>query len=48
MCIFSIELFVSDVSEIPISFSFLNLRFSILFPIKNIKMVTILVFIDCF
>jgi hypothetical protein len=31
---------VSDVSEIPISFPFLELPFPILFPIKNIKMVT--------
>jgi hypothetical protein len=36
--------FVSDVSEILISFPFLELPFSILFPIKNMKTVMILVF----
>jgi hypothetical protein len=40
--------FVSDVSEIPISFPFLELPFSILFPIKNKKTVMVLVFIDRF
>jgi hypothetical protein len=45
---FSYRTFDSDVSEIPISFSFLKLPFSILFPIKNMKTVTILVFSDCF
>jgi hypothetical protein len=42
------QTFVSDVSEIPISFSFLELPFSILFPIKNMKTVMVLVFTDRF
>ena len=40
--------FVSDVSEIPISFPFPELPFSILFPIKNMKMVMVLLFTDRF
>jgi hypothetical protein len=40
--------FVSDVSKIPISFPFLELPFSILFPIKNVKTVMVLVFTDRF
>jgi hypothetical protein len=40
--------FVSDVSEIPISFPFPELQFSILFPIKNMKTVMVLVFTDRF
>jgi hypothetical protein len=40
--------FVSDVSEIPISFPFPELPFLILFPIKNIKAVMVLVFTDRF
>jgi hypothetical protein len=40
--------FVSDVSEISISFPFPELPFSILFPIKNIKTVMVLVFTDRF
>jgi hypothetical protein len=40
--------FVSDVSEIPISFPFPELPFSILFPIKNMKTVMVLVFTDRF
>jgi hypothetical protein len=40
--------FVSDVSEIPISFSFPELPFSILFLIKNMKTVMVLVFTDRF
>jgi hypothetical protein len=40
--------FVSDVSEIPISFPFPELPFSILFPIKNMKTVMVLLFTDCF
>jgi hypothetical protein len=47
-CIFRTVLFVSDVSEIPISFPFLELPFSILFPIKNMKTVMVLVFTDRF
>jgi hypothetical protein len=39
---------VSDVSEIPISFLFPELPFSILFRIKNIKTVMVLVFTDRF
>jgi hypothetical protein len=42
------QTFVSDVSEIPISFPFPELPFSILFPIKNIKTVMVLVFTDRF
>jgi hypothetical protein len=42
------QTFVSDVSEIPISFSFPELPFSILFPIKNMKTVMVLVFTDHF
>jgi hypothetical protein len=42
------QTFVSDVSEIPISFPFLELPFSILFPIKNMKTVIVLVFTDRF
>jgi hypothetical protein len=42
------QTFVSDVSEIPISFPFPELPFFILFPIKNMKTVMVLVFIDCF
>jgi hypothetical protein len=40
--------FVSDIYEIPISFPFLELPFSILFPIKNMKTVIVLVFTDRF
>jgi hypothetical protein len=40
--------FVSNVSEIPISFPFSELPFSILFLIKNMKMVMVLVFTDRF
>jgi hypothetical protein len=40
--------FVSDVSEIPISFPFPELPFSISFPIKNMKTVMVLVFTDRF
>jgi hypothetical protein len=40
--------FVSDVSEILISFPFPELPFSILFPIKNMKTVMVLVFTDHF
>jgi hypothetical protein len=40
--------FVSDVSEIPISFPFPELPFSILFSIKNMKTVMVLVFTDRF
>jgi hypothetical protein len=40
--------FVSDVSEIPISFPFPELSFPILFPIKNMKTVMVLVFTDRF
>jgi hypothetical protein len=40
--------FVFDVSEIPISFPFPELPFSISFPIKNMKTVMVLVFIDRF
>jgi hypothetical protein len=36
--------FVSDVSEIPISFPFPELPFSILFPIKNMKTIMVLAF----
>ena len=42
------QTFVSDVSEIPISFPFPELPFSILFPIKNMKTVMVLVFTDRF
>ena len=42
------QTFVSDVSEIPISFPFPELPFSILFLIKNMKMVMVLVFTDRF
>jgi hypothetical protein len=42
------QTFVFDVSEIPISFLFPELPFSILFPIKNMKTVMVLVFTDCF
>jgi hypothetical protein len=42
------QTFVSDVSEIPISFSFPELPFSISFPIKNMKTVMVLVFTDRF
>jgi hypothetical protein len=45
---FSHQTFVSDVSEIPISFPFPELPFSILFPIKNMKTVMVLVFTDHF
>jgi hypothetical protein len=45
---FSHQTFVFDVSEIPISFPFLELPFSILFPIKNMKTVMVLVFTDRF
>jgi hypothetical protein len=47
-CIFLTKLSFSDVSEIPISFPFPELPFSILFPIKNIKAVMVLVFTDRF
>jgi hypothetical protein len=40
--------FVSDFSEIPISFPFPELPFPILFPIKNMKTVMVLVFTDHF
>jgi hypothetical protein len=40
--------FVSDVSEIPISFPFPELPFFILFLIKNMKTVMVLVFTDRF
>jgi hypothetical protein len=40
--------FVSDFSEIPISFPFPELPFPILFPIKNMKTVMVLVFTDRF
>jgi hypothetical protein len=40
--------FVSDVSEIPISFPFPELSFPILFPIKNMETVMVLVFTDRF
>jgi hypothetical protein len=40
--------FVSDVSEILISFPFPELSFPILFPIKNMKTVIVLVFTDRF
>jgi hypothetical protein len=40
--------FVSDVSEIPISFPFPELPFPISFPIKNMKTVMVLVFTDRF
>jgi hypothetical protein len=40
--------FVSDVSEIPISFPFPELPFSILFSIKNMKTIMVLVFTDRF
>jgi hypothetical protein len=39
---------VSDDSEIPMSFMFPELPFLILFPIKNMKTVTVLVFSDRF
>jgi hypothetical protein len=39
---------VSDDSEIPMSFPFLELPFLISFPIKNMKTVTVLVFSDRF
>jgi hypothetical protein len=42
------QTFVSDVSEISISFPFPELPFSILFPIKNMKTVMVLVFTDRF
>jgi hypothetical protein len=42
------QTFVSDVSEIPISFPFPELLFSILFSIKNMKTVMVLVFTDRF
>jgi hypothetical protein len=45
---FSHRTFVFDVSEIPISFPFPELPFSILFPIKNMKTVMVLVFTDRF
>jgi hypothetical protein len=45
---FPYRTFVSDVSEIPISFPFPVLPFSILFPIKNMKTVMVLVFTDRF
>ena len=40
--------FVFDVSEIPISFPFLELPFLILFLIKNMKTVMVLMFTDRF
>jgi hypothetical protein len=40
--------FVSDVSEIPISFPFPELPFSISFSIKNMKPVMVLLFTDRF
>jgi hypothetical protein len=43
-CIFRTEL----VSEIPISFLYPELPFSILFPIKNMKTVMVFVFTDRF
>jgi hypothetical protein len=42
------QTFVSDLSEIPISFPLPELSFSILFPIKNMKTVMVLVFTDRF
>jgi hypothetical protein len=39
---------ISDDSEIPMSFLFPELPFSISFPIKNMKTVTVLVFSDRF
>jgi hypothetical protein len=45
---FPYQTFVSDVSEIPISFPFPELPFSILFPIKNMKAVMVLLFTDRF
>jgi hypothetical protein len=45
---FPYRTFDSDVSEIPISFSFPKLPFPISFPIKNMKTVTVLVFSDRF
>jgi hypothetical protein len=45
---FPYRTFVSEVSEIPISFPFSELPFSISFPIKNMKMVMVLVFTDRF
>ena len=45
---FSYRTFDFDVSEIPLSFPFPKLPFPISFPIKNMKMVTVLVFSDRF
>jgi hypothetical protein len=45
---FSYRTFVSDVSEISISFLFPKLPFSFLFPIKNMETVMVLVFTDRF
>jgi hypothetical protein len=45
---FSYRNFVSDVSEVPISFPFPEFPFPISFPIKNMKTVTVLVFTDRF
>jgi hypothetical protein len=42
------QTFVSDVSEIPISFPFPELPFSIWFPIKIMKTIMVLVFTDRF
>jgi hypothetical protein len=53
-CIFNFDrnrccrTFVSDVSELPMSFLFPELSFSILFPRKNMITEMVLVFIDCF
>jgi hypothetical protein len=45
---FRTELFVSDVSELPTSFSFSELPFSISFPRKNMKTKMVFVFTDRF
>ena len=42
------QTFISDVSEMPISFPFPEILFLILFPIKNMKTIMILVFTDRF
>jgi hypothetical protein len=45
---FSYRTFDFDVSEIPISFLFPRLPFSISFPIKNMETITVLVFSTVF
>jgi hypothetical protein len=45
---FPYRTFISEVSEIPISFPFPKLPFSISIPIKNMETVMVLVFIDRF